>query len=452
VHTCARLTGGAVRCWGENFSGQLGLGNTNPIGDDENPTINVNLGAAAPAIAVTAGSDHACAVLTTGAARCWGFNEDGQLGLGDRASVGDNELPTVNVSQVLIGTDTTIPGLSITAPTPGQSSAGPSLTMTGLANDDGGITHVAVAIYRDVAGGQYWNGSGWQAANTIIPTTLTTPNATSTGWSYTFTPPPGSGGSAPGGKYAFAALAYDPSGNYAVAGWQTFSFADSIAPSVTIATPTSNQAFSTKPITISGTASDNAGVRDVLIIIYRPIGPVRFWAGSAWQSTYTTVPATLNSPGDTETTWTYSFNPPQTGGYYYAAAVVLDTSYQYTASPFTTFRLTDDTTPTATLSTPTNNATTSGTIEITGTSTDFNAVASVEVAIYNASTAQYWNGTTWQPTFATVPANVPLPGSVFANFNLSYTPPTPGYYLIAALAYDANYNYFLTPFNTVNHT
>jgi hypothetical protein len=34
---CALLTTGAVRCWGSANSGQLGYANTTRIGDDETP-------------------------------------------------------------------------------------------------------------------------------------------------------------------------------------------------------------------------------------------------------------------------------------------------------------------------------------------------------------------------------------------------------------------------------
>jgi alpha-tubulin suppressor-like RCC1 family protein len=38
-HTCALLETGAVRCWGENQFGQLGQANTLTLGDDETPAL-----------------------------------------------------------------------------------------------------------------------------------------------------------------------------------------------------------------------------------------------------------------------------------------------------------------------------------------------------------------------------------------------------------------------------
>jgi hypothetical protein len=92
-HVCALLAGGNVRCWGRNEAGQLGLGHTLTIGDDELPssTSPVRLGGQATQVVV--GSGHSCALLEGGAVRCWGSNGDGRLGLGTTANVGDNETP-----------------------------------------------------------------------------------------------------------------------------------------------------------------------------------------------------------------------------------------------------------------------------------------------------------------------------------------------------------------------
>lgn len=87
AHTCALLESGAVRCWGWNVHGQLGLGNTQPIGDNEKPSAVAPVSLGATATAISAGPGHSCAVLAGGAVRCWGHNLHGELGLGHTRDV-----------------------------------------------------------------------------------------------------------------------------------------------------------------------------------------------------------------------------------------------------------------------------------------------------------------------------------------------------------------------------
>ncbi len=79
AHTCALLAGGVVTCWGSDVNGQLGNGATSPK-NVRAPTGAVELPAKATAIAV--GNRHSCALLSTGAVSCWGFDASGQLGNG----------------------------------------------------------------------------------------------------------------------------------------------------------------------------------------------------------------------------------------------------------------------------------------------------------------------------------------------------------------------------------
>ncbi|WP_052548184.1 DUF4215 domain-containing protein [Enhygromyxa salina] len=101
-HTCALLDTGAVRCWGRNEFGQLGYGHTMDIGDDEAPASagDIELGAAATQVSV--GREHTCALLEGGTVRCWGRNNYGQLGYANTVNIGDNE-PPASVGTVELG-------------------------------------------------------------------------------------------------------------------------------------------------------------------------------------------------------------------------------------------------------------------------------------------------------------------------------------------------------------
>jgi alpha-tubulin suppressor-like RCC1 family protein len=91
--TCALLDTGAVRCWGTNFNGELGYGNTNLIGDDETPATAGDIDLGGIAVQLTAGDSYTCAILETGAIRCWGGGGFGALGYGNTNNIGDDETP-----------------------------------------------------------------------------------------------------------------------------------------------------------------------------------------------------------------------------------------------------------------------------------------------------------------------------------------------------------------------
>ncbi|MFN8133355.1 MAG: hypothetical protein U0R70_17565 [Solirubrobacteraceae bacterium] len=113
-HTCAILDTGQVRCWGVNAGGQLGTGVAGTIGDNEAVSAGnvVDLGSGRTAVAITAGAQHSCAILDTGAVRCWGANAVGQIGTGAAGTIGDNE-PVSSVGPVDLGAGRT--AIAITA-------------------------------------------------------------------------------------------------------------------------------------------------------------------------------------------------------------------------------------------------------------------------------------------------------------------------------------------------
>ncbi len=101
-HACVLSSEGAVRCWGGNFTGQLGLGHTNDIGDDELPSSAPEVSIGGPASAICAGGNFSCALRDNGGLRCWGGNKFGQLGYGHTNQIGDNESPA-SVGDVDVG-------------------------------------------------------------------------------------------------------------------------------------------------------------------------------------------------------------------------------------------------------------------------------------------------------------------------------------------------------------
>jgi hypothetical protein len=132
-HACALFTDGTVRCWGKNDQGQLGDGTRTSrltpvavrglsgviqvsaapgytcalvdagggsgpvkcwgapsswsgVGPSHGTLVPVTIGGVTDAIAVSAGSGIACALLSDRTVECWGDNSRGELGNGTRAS------------------------------------------------------------------------------------------------------------------------------------------------------------------------------------------------------------------------------------------------------------------------------------------------------------------------------------------------------------------------------
>jgi alpha-tubulin suppressor-like RCC1 family protein len=106
AHTCALTDVGLVKCWGNNWYGQLGLMSGGPDGrlspsqshianedgyvwlggeeDDWDFVGNII------AVDISAGAYHTCATLVDDSVKCWGRNDRGQLGDGTRCRIGSN--------------------------------------------------------------------------------------------------------------------------------------------------------------------------------------------------------------------------------------------------------------------------------------------------------------------------------------------------------------------------
>ncbi len=87
--TCGLRQDGSMYCWGDNSSGQLGLGDS----DNRDTPTQV----AGTWLDVSVGNAHICGIRMGGTLWCWGDNEGGQLGQGDTTNVD---------SPAQVGTDT----------------------------------------------------------------------------------------------------------------------------------------------------------------------------------------------------------------------------------------------------------------------------------------------------------------------------------------------------------
>ena len=92
-HVCALLESGAVRCWPGNASysdpnqyGPLGWAYSASLAPTSYPL--TELGGGHTATAVATGESHSCALLEDASVKCWGRNDHGQLGLGDTVARG----------------------------------------------------------------------------------------------------------------------------------------------------------------------------------------------------------------------------------------------------------------------------------------------------------------------------------------------------------------------------
>jgi hypothetical protein len=78
THTCALRQAG-LYCWGENFAGQLGTGDTTT---SDVPVRATQVGTDIVELALATG--RSCVRRSSGEVACWGINEQGQLGDGTR--------------------------------------------------------------------------------------------------------------------------------------------------------------------------------------------------------------------------------------------------------------------------------------------------------------------------------------------------------------------------------
>jgi alpha-tubulin suppressor-like RCC1 family protein len=88
MHSCALLADGTTQCWGNNAAGEIANyavdPNTHTITFLSNSTKPVGTAGLFSVTSLATGSDHTCVTLLDGTVRCWGDDSAGQLGDGQR--------------------------------------------------------------------------------------------------------------------------------------------------------------------------------------------------------------------------------------------------------------------------------------------------------------------------------------------------------------------------------
>lgn len=85
-HTCALKEDGTVYCWGKNEKGELGDGTGGRSTNRHTPGPVVGLPGRVTDLAIGSTAKHTCAIIEGGSLYCWGFNDNGQIGISSEAN------------------------------------------------------------------------------------------------------------------------------------------------------------------------------------------------------------------------------------------------------------------------------------------------------------------------------------------------------------------------------
>lgn len=183
--TCAIDTVGAAYCWGVNYYGSIGNGSSVYDSIVLPQAVDMSPLSGASFASIDVGETGVCGLTTPGAAFCWGYNDYGQVGVGDTTSYA---IPTaVDTTGVLYGK--TLSQVSVASEVVcaidtagaaycwGDNSAG----ALGTGNFESSLVPVAVVTAGSLAEGQSFSkihaGSGDNTINAIYRVANDVPGA-----------------------------------------------------------------------------------------------------------------------------------------------------------------------------------------------------------------------------------------------------------------------------------
>ncbi len=181
---CALMSTGAVRCWGLNSSGQLG--NNSVVSSRFPVTVSGIDGVKAKATSIAVGANFACARISTGAVRCWGNNASGQLG---NNTVVTSRVPVVvktSATAALTGATTVVAGAGHVCVIKGAAAAARVLCWGNNTNGQVGVGSLVNRRVATLLGSASLNGVkslalGATHTLAVVPSTVRAPSDAA-GW------------------------------------------------------------------------------------------------------------------------------------------------------------------------------------------------------------------------------------------------------------------------------
>lgn len=226
---------------------------------------------------------------------------------------------------------------------------------------------------------------------------------------------------------------------------------DTTPPTVAFTAPAAGASVA-PPVTLTGTAADNAGVAFVEVGVKNVTTNQWLRSDGTWGA-FQWLPIAVDTPGATSTTFSYVFNAPGDGSYGFQIRSA-DLAGLRSTSLFQAFTVVtpsaDTTPPTVTQGSPAAGATVAGpTVTISGSAADNVSVADVKVAVKNSATGLWLqaDGTSWGP-FGWLPTTVTGAGTPSASYTFTFTAPTPGGYGFQSRATDAAGLFSSKPFRS----
>jgi alpha-tubulin suppressor-like RCC1 family protein len=100
-HVCALMAAGEVMCWGGDFAGQLGTGET---GGEELTPVAATVLSESP-LSLALGNSYSCALMADNQVMCWGNNPFGQLGTGADGFRSTEPVAVEGLPEQIVGMD-----------------------------------------------------------------------------------------------------------------------------------------------------------------------------------------------------------------------------------------------------------------------------------------------------------------------------------------------------------